>query len=264
MWTAGSHDPQILIPLETEESACITGFVVLADKGFPEGGQSTLFDYAGASFRESCASLTIHHELGNPTLEDGYTITLLKLAQTIDNCNIYSSNHGARTGFWARQIGRWLDLSASELDQVELAGKIHDVGKVVVPKAVLTKPARLSGQEWLIMRRHPTFGAMILQPSLRLHALIPSVKAHHEWFDGTGYPAGLIGDQIPFQARILSVADAYTTITEGRVYRQPADPQSAIQELKRFSGRQFDPQIVDVMVALIESGLFDDVGSGWG
>ena len=257
------YTQNILIPLEIDNSNFITGFVVLDDNGFPEGGQRTLFDYAGNSFRESCASLIIHREIDDPVLEDGYTITLLKLAHSIDHCNEFSCNHVVKTAFWAREIARKLGFAEDQLNQITLASQLHDVGKIVVPKSVLTKPSQLSDQEWTIMKRHPNFGAMIMKPSPRLHSLIPFVKAHHENFDGSGYPLGLAGEQIPIQARIISVADTYATMTEGRVYRSPSTSSEALRELTRFSGEQFDPEIVSVMVDLATSGDVDDSQSNW-
>jgi HD-GYP domain-containing protein (c-di-GMP phosphodiesterase class II) len=258
-----SSAQNILIPLETEDSNIITGFVVLDDGGFPEGGQRTLFDYAGFSFRESCANLSIHRELGDPTLEEGYLLTLLRLAQSIDHCNAFSRNHAVKTAFWARMIASELGFSENRLERIELASKLHDVGKIVVPKSILTKPAPLSEQEWAVMRRHPTFGAMIMKPATRLHDHIDIVKAHHENFDGTGYPLGLGGEHIPIESRIIAVADTYATMTEGRVYRLPSTSQDALREMVYFSGKQFDPEIVSVMIDLVTSGDVRDTQCRW-
>lgn len=263
MWKSSHPSQNILIPLEVNRSKFITGYVVLDDSGFPDGGQHTLFDYASDSFREGSSSLTIHHELGDPSLEDGYTITLLKLAHSIDHCNVFSRNHAIKTAFWARNIAGKLGFSDIDLDDIELASMLHDIGKVVVPKTVLTKPAQLSEQEWLIMKRHPTFGAMIMKPSARLHALIPFVQAHHEKYDGTGYPDRLAGEEIPIQARIIAVADSYATITDGRVYRAAGNKAQALHELTRCSGTQFDPRIVEIMIELVTSGDVDDTMCSW-
>jgi HD-GYP domain-containing protein (c-di-GMP phosphodiesterase class II) len=261
-WRKGGAD-NILIPLEIDDSNFITGFVALDDGGFPEGGQSTLFDYAGCSFKESGASLAIHRKLADPSLEDGYLITLLKLAHSIDHCNEYSKNHAVKTGFWASKIAGKLGFGKEKLNQIELASKLHDIGKIVVPKSVLTKPSQLSEKEWMIMKRHPTFGAVIMKPSARLKGLIPIVKSHHEKYDGSGYPVGLIGEQIPVEARIISVADSYATMTEGRVYRQASTGPEALKELERYSKKQFDPNIVSIMVDLVKSGDVDDSQCRW-
>lgn len=263
MCKAGDPAQQILIPLQVADCPTITGYVILDDRGFPENGQSTLFDYTGDSFREGSSSLVIHRELGNRTLQDGYTLALLKLAHSIDHSNIYTSNHAVKTAYWARNIAARLGFSAEEQDLIETAGKLHDVGKVVVPKSVLTKPSHLSEPEWVIMKRHPTFGAMIMKPSPHLHALIPAVVSHHEKFDGSGYPHGLVGEQIPIQARIIAVADAYSTITEGRVFRPAGSQRKALQELIHYSGKQFDPRIVAVMLELATSGMVDDSRCTW-
>lgn len=262
-WKADHNSQNLLIPLEVDNSHVITGFVVLDESGFPQEGQNTLFDYAGSSFQESIANLTILRKLGDPTLEDVYTLTLLKLAQSIDHCNHLSQNHAIKTAFWARQIALKLGFGGEALAQVELASKLHDIGKVLVPKAVLTKPAQLSEQEWKIMRRHPTFGAMIMKPSSRLRPLIPFVESHHENFDGTGYPYGVAGDQIPLQAQIISVADAYATITEGRVYRPASTHKEALYEIASCSGKQYDPSVVIALIEIAARGGPDDSHCTW-
>ena len=263
MWKAGIHTQNILIPLEIDNNKYITGFLVLDDSEFPEEGQSILFDYAGSSFRESQVCLTIHRELGDPNLEDGYSITLLKIAHSIDHCNDLSQNHAIKTAFWARQIASKLGFTREKLVQLELASRLHDIGKVVVPKAVLTKPGQLSEQERMVMRGHPTYGAMIMKPSTALHPLISAVEAHHEHYDGSGYPYGLAGEQIPIQARIIAVADAYATMTEGRVYRSASTPVAALRELTRCSEKQFDPAIISVLYHLVSAAEVDDTHCVW-
>ncbi|MCU0486601.1 MAG: HD domain-containing protein [Anaerolineales bacterium] len=262
-WKADHNSQDLLIPIEVDHSDVITGFVVVEQGGFPQEGQNTLFDYAGSSFRESIANLTILRKLGDPTLEDVYTMTLLKLAQSIDHCNHLSQNHAVKTAFWARHIALRLGFGGEELARIELASQLHDIGKVVVPKAVLTKPLPLSEQEWKIMRRHPTFGAMIMKPSSRLRPLIPFVESHHENFDGTGYPYGVAGDLIPLQAQIISVADAYATITEGRVYRPASTRKEALLEIARCSGKQFDPSVVIALIEIAATGGIDDSHCTW-
>jgi len=263
LWKAGNNAQNILIPLEVDNSDYITGYVVLDQCDFPEDGQSTLFDYAGSSFRESRASLTIHRELGDPLLEQGYLITLLKLAYSIDHCNFLSQNHAIKTAFWSRHIAEKMGFWGEALDQIELASKIHDIGKVVVPKSVLTQPTKLTEDEWKIMRRHPTFGALIMKPSAALHPLISAVEAHHEHYDGSGYPYGLAGEQIPIQARIISVADAYATMTEGRVYHPASTPAAALRELTRCSEKQFDSAIISVLHHMVTAAEVDDLHCVW-
>lgn len=102
-----------------------------------------------------------------------------------------------------------------------------------------------------------------MRPSSRLHPLVPFVTNHHEKFDGSGYPKGLSGEEIPIQARIISIADSYATITDGRVYQAPATKIEALQELRRWSGKQFDPKIIPVLVNLVTSGMVDDAQCSW-
>jgi HD-GYP domain-containing protein (c-di-GMP phosphodiesterase class II) len=260
---AGYTAHNIFVPLEVDSNNFVSDFVVLDEGDFPEDGQNTLFDYAGSTFRESRASLTIHRELDDPSLENGYVITLLKLAYSIDHCNYLSQNHAIKTAFWSRIIGDKLGFTNEQLDQIELASKLHDVGKVVVPKSVLTQPSPLSAEEWTVMRRHPTFGAMIMKPSARLHPLIPPVESHHEHFDGSGYPVGLAGEQIPIQARIIAVADAYATMTEGRIYRPARTAQQAVNEIKRCSSKQFDPAIISILIDILNFGEVNDSQCKW-
>jgi HD-GYP domain-containing protein (c-di-GMP phosphodiesterase class II) len=261
-WKQIIRAQNILIPLEDDRKT-ISGFVVLDDSYFPEESQSTLFDYAGSNYRESSANLTFHRELQDPTLEDGYVITLLKLAYSIDHCNELTQDHAVKTAYWSRKIAEKLGFSQEQLSQIELASMLHDIGKVVVPKSVLTKPSQLSAEEWMIMRRHPTYGALIMRPSVRLLPLIPVVKAHHEYFDGTGYPMGLSGSEIPIQARIIAAADAYTTMTEGRIYQPASSRLEALDEFKRCSGIKFDPEVARLMIEMINSGDLDDSQCHW-
>lgn len=251
------HD--ILIPLEVDNEDKITGIFVLGDKGFPEGGQSNLFEYVGSHFDEGFSGLTFHRELDNQALQKGYTLTLLKLARSIDLSDLHTRGHGPRTSVLSRYIARELGLDAHTVEQIALAGMLHDVGKVVVPKSILTKPSRLTEEEWMVMRRHPTFAALIMEPCAELHALIPLVQSHHERFDGTGYPSGLSGNAIPVGARILALADAFTTMAEGRPYQPAYSVPETLEEITRCNHFQFDPKIVHAMMNLVARGEIDDI-----
>ncbi len=262
-WQEYHRQQDFLIPLEVDKDNRVTGFVVLDDKDFPEGGQNTLFDYVRSHFSESCVSLTIHHELGDQALEDGYLLTLFKLARSIDQSDAHTRCHALRTSAWSERLARKMGLEEDKVEEISLAGKLHDVGKVVVPKNILTKPSRLTFEEWSIMRRHPNFAALIMEPSARLRSLIPSVRAHHEHFDGSGYPHGLSGDQIPMAARIIAVADAYATMTEGRIYKNARSIPDALGELERCSGKQFDPTVVAALAALVTDGDVSDDYCDW-
>ncbi len=154
----------------------------------------------------------------------------------------------------AQAIACVLGLSPHEVYRVGMAALLHDVGKFAIPKAILCKPGPLTLEEWAIMHHHPEFGNQLLSQAggdwidLRLG---PIVAAHHERWDGGGYPFGLAKDAIPVEARILSVVDAYDTMISPRVYRQPFSSEKAREELERCSGHQFDPSIVAAFLQIL-------------
>ncbi|MEA2373808.1 MAG: hypothetical protein QOD53_271, partial [Thermoleophilaceae bacterium] len=151
----------------------------------------------------------------------------------------------------AGAIARELGLAADVVERVRFGGIVHDVGKIGISDAVLRKPGWLSDEDWDEMRRHPEIGARILRGA-NLDDIGEWVLAHHERPDGQGYPNGLAGHSIPLEARILAAADAYEAMTSDRVYRPAMTPQAAREELRRCSGTQFDEQVVDAFLSLLE------------
>src|SRR4051794_24124629 len=151
----------------------------------------------------------------------------------------------------ARRCGRLLGLSTSEQLELELAARLHDVGKIRVPRDLLRRPGHLTPDEHRLVQLHPIWGAELVSrvPGLAVVALM--IRHHHERIDGEGYPAGLRGDEIPLAARIVSVADAYAAMVAGRPYRTAMAPANAIEELRVHAGRQFDPTVVDVLAETI-------------
>jgi HD-GYP domain-containing protein (c-di-GMP phosphodiesterase class II) len=146
-------------------------------------------------------------------------------------------------------IGRVMRLNEAQLEALEWGGLLHDVGKIGVPDAVLLKQDRLTKEERAIMNSHPVLGAQIIQGVTRLAPELPIIRHHHEWYNGSGYPDRLIGDEIPLLARILHVADSFEAMTAARPYRMtPLTPEQAIAELRKFAGIQFDPRVVDAFV----------------
>ncbi len=252
-----SHE--LFIPIETDYHNRVTGIFILDLAEYAESIQKNLFDITGSYFREGLSGLTVHRAPLDQSLQKGYIATLLKLARSIDESDEHTRFHRLRTAIWVRHLSQELGLSEEEVNTLVLAAKLHDVGKVMVPKEILLRPDHLLPDEWDMMKRHPNFGAVLMEPSVALQPVIPAVRAHHENYDGSGYPAGLAGDAIPFGARILSVADAFTTMTDGRVYRRPCSIHQAVQELERCSGTQFDPLIVEAILALIYRGDIEDL-----
>jgi HD-GYP domain-containing protein (c-di-GMP phosphodiesterase class II) len=140
-------------------------------------------------------------------------------------------------------------VNDAELEALEWGGLLHDVGKIGVPDAVLLKQDRLNREERMIMNSHPVLGAQIIAPVTKLAPELPIIRHHHEWYNGSGYPDRLIGDEIPKLARILHVADAFEAMTAARPYRMtPLTGEQALAELRKFAGVQFDPEVVDAFV----------------
>ena len=173
--------------------------------------------------------------------------TVTSLARNIDFCDQYTRDHGQAVSRWAVLIARQLGMSAEDIEEVRLAGVLHDIGKVGIPIEVLSKPTRLTPEEYEIIKNHSVLGERILEP-LKLGSIkriSRMVRHHHETFDGSGYPDGLKGEGIPLGARILAIADSFDSIVSDRAYKRGRSYNDAIVELHRCCGTQFDPHLVD-------------------
>jgi hypothetical protein len=175
-----------------------------------------------------------------------FTQTVASLAQAVDARSDWTSGHSQRVQLISVDIGRVMRRSEKELEALEWGGLLHDIGKIGVPDSVLDKPGFLTREERAIMNAHPVIGANIIAPVTRLAPELPIIRHHHEWYNGSGYPDRLMGDEIPVLARILHVADAFEAMTAARPYRlTPLTGEEAMAELRKFAGIQFDPEIVD-------------------
>jgi HD domain-containing protein len=182
-------------------------------------------------------------------MREMFTQTIGALAEAVDKRDPYTSKHSHRVKAIAVDIGKQLRVSHSELEALEWGGLLHDVGKIGVRDAVLLKQDRLTRDERMQMNAHPVLGAEIIAPVKKLAPELPIIRHHHEWFNGSGYPDRLIGDEIPKLARILHVADAFEAMTAKRPYRMtPLTTDQALAELRKFAGIQFDPVVVDAFV----------------
>ena len=174
--------------------------------------------------------------------------TLDLAAQALDARDRYTESHSIRVSELAGQLGEQLELGDRECDLIRTAGALHDLGKIGVRDDILNKPGPLSEEEWEIMRRHPDIGADMIAQHSALAEVAPIVRHHHERWDGTGYPAGLKGDVIPFGARILTVADSFDTITGARLYRPSLmTPIEAVEDISRRANHWYDPNVVDAL-----------------
>jgi putative nucleotidyltransferase with HDIG domain len=174
--------------------------------------------------------------------------TLELAAQALDARDRYTESHSIRVADLSGRIGELLELGDREVEAIRTAGSLHDLGKIGVRDDILNKPGPLTEEEWEIMRRHPDIGADMIAQHSALAEVAPLVRHHHERWDGSGYPAGLKGDVIPFGARILSVADSFDTITGPRLYRQSAmTPIEGVEDISRRANQWYDPNVVDAL-----------------
>jgi putative nucleotidyltransferase with HDIG domain len=182
-------------------------------------------------------------------MREMFTQTIGALAGAVDKRDPYTSKHSHRVKQIAVDIGREMRVTEPELEALEWGGLLHDVGKIGVPDSVLLKQERLTREERMIMNAHPVLGAEIIAPVTKLAPELPIIRHHHEWYNGSGYPDRLLGDEIPRLARILHVADAFEAMTAQRPYRMtPLTAEQALGELRKFAGIQFDPVVVDAFV----------------
>ncbi len=180
---------------------------------------------------------------------------LRALVKTLEAKDPYTKEHSERVTNMAIRLGKILNIPEGEMESLRFAGHLHDIGKVGIQDRILLKPGKLTPEEYEIIKKHPLIGAEIVGHITLLKDEVLIIKHHHERWDGHGYPYGLAGEEIPFLARILAVADAYDAMTSQRPYRPPLTHEEAVQEIKINSGSQFDPQVVDAFLKLCEKEI---------
>ena len=190
-----------------------------------------------------------HHQL-----RTAYVQTIRTLAEAVDAKDTYTRGHSERVGVYASKIAREMNFAKDFIESVYIAGLLHDVGKIGVRDAVITKPDRLTLDEYDEIKQHPEIGFRILEPVDFLEDIAPCVRHHHEWYDGSdrGYPERLRGDQIPLLSRIILVADTVEAMTSDRPYRKALGLEAVVSEVHKYSGSQFDPKIAEAFLRLIE------------
>ncbi len=189
----------------------------------------------------------------NLSLEEMFQQTVAGFAQALEESDMYTRGHSERVAVYTEVLARGLTLPDPEIRRMVQAGVMHDVGKIGVRYDMLNKPGKLTPEEVAVFRQHPEKGKRILEPVPCLHALIDGCWCHHEWHDGGGYPRGLAGDQIPLVGRIVAIADAYDAMTSDRAYRRALPHEVAVGEIERCAGTQFDPELSDAFVKLLEA-----------
>lgn len=190
------------------------------------------------------------------SVQEAYLATVRALAAAVDAKDPYTRGHSDGVAAYALRIGEAMHFSAEQMVALEMAAYLHDIGKIGISEDILLKPGKLTDAEMSQMRHHPLIGANILKPVAFPWPIAPIVRHHHEHFNGEGYPAGLKTEEIPILARVLTVADAFEAMVADRPYRRGRSQQEAILELRRCSGAQFDPRVIDAFIQVLESDDF--------
>ena len=195
-------------------------------------------------------------ELAKNQIEMGNE-TVLTIARTVDAKDENTSQHSVRVSEYSVLIAKRLGYNEEQCETLRKTALLHDIGKIGIPDRVLNKPSRLDDEEYEIMKSHVVKGAEILKKFTLIDNVQEGALYHHERYDGKGYVHGLKGEEIPLNARIIGIADAFDAMTANRVYRKKLDFDFVLGELKKGRGTQFDPKLVDIMLALIEEGVID-------
>ncbi len=181
------------------------------------------------------------------------------LAAAVDAKDSYTYDHSKKVNSYAVALAEAYGLSPDEVSRISCAALLHDIGKIGIPDRILSKKGKLTPEEWESVKSHPRLGANIIGNVPSLVPCKASILYHHEKWDGTGYPESLVGEQIPLEARILAIADAFAAMISGRPYRSAYSHEEALQQLQQASGTQFDPRLVEVFVSLIKAGVTEEV-----
>ena len=197
----------------------------------------------------------INEELAekNVELEQAYLDTVKILRQTVEAKDPYTRGHSDRVSAFAVLLGKKLGLGENDLETLRVGGLFHDIGKIGIPDNVLTKDDRLTENEFSQIKEHPTIGAHILGNAKVFQDIIPIVKHHHERYDGHGYPSNLVGEDIPYLVRIVTVVDTFDAMTSKRSYRDAMPLDVVIAEIKKCSGTQFDPKCAEAFLDILEN-----------
>ena len=191
----------------------------------------------------------------NEQIQNMTVQTISTVANALDAKDSYSEGHSRRVAAYTAQIAEKLGFSKEDVKNIRIIALLHDIGKIGVPDTVLNKPGRLTDEEFAMMKQHAVIGSEILKDIDMITGIAIGAKSHHERYDGRGYPEGLKGEDIPYIARIIAVADSYDAMTSNRVYRKHLTYEQVMAELEKGEGTQFDPKIARAMEELIKEGV---------
>jgi len=197
-------------------------------------------------------------EIGAKAIDEPRTMEFLEvLAETIEVKDRFMRGHARRVSFYASLLAERLSLEPDALEEVRVAAFLHDLGKVGVPTDLLLRAGALDSTERALVEQHPIIGARLVKPLAIPNTIASAIQHHHEWWDGTGYPDGLKGEEIPQASRIISVVDAFDAMSSDRPYRRALVRSTAIDEIRHFAGTQFDPHFAKEFLVVLESGACD-------
>jgi len=203
----------------------------------------------------SSAAVALNNARAYRELRELNIQTIVALVNTVEARDPYTRGHSERVGRYAAAIAREMGLPADEVERVQVGGLLHDIGKIGISDAILYKPGQLTDDEHESMKEHPAIGAHIVEGIERLAHVVPIIYAHQERYDGSGYPEGLRGEEIPLAARIVAVADAFEAMTAERPYKPAMEPAEALRLLQEGAGTRWDPQVVDALVRVVRREL---------
>lgn len=203
--------------------------------------------------RKTISDMNIELEDANTKLKKAYLDIVQTIRATVEAKDSYTRGHSDRVSAYSVLLGKYLHLNADEQEILKIGGLFHDVGKIGIPDTILLKNGKLTDEEYNEIKKHPQIGANILGESELFKNIIPFVKYHHERYDGRGYPEGLIGDNIPYVARIAAVADSFDAMSSRRVYRDSLPKEIVREEIVKNLGTQFDPEIGSTFLDIIDN-----------
>lgn len=191
--------------------------------------------------------------------------SIMAIANTLDAKDVYTSGHSIRVAKISVEIAKRLGVNDETVKILNFMALLHDIGKIGVPDVILNKPQPLTDEEFAVIKKHPAIGGDILKSITTIPNLYYGALYHHERFDGKGYPGGLKGNEIPFEARIIAVADAYDAMASNRAYRQALSDERIMEELVKSKGKQLDSEVVEKLISMLEEGflLSNDGGAVW-
>ncbi len=183
-------------------------------------------------------------------LKELFYKTIKSIASALDAKDPYTHGHSMRVTLYSIILAKELNIPQAQLEMIETAGLLHDIGKIAIPESILCKPGKLTDDEFLIMKTHPINSEKLIASIKKLDDIVPGIKHHHERWDGRGYPDNLQGENIPYHARIIALADTYDAMTSTRSYRKALDHEIAIAEIEKCAGSQFDPNLAKEFIAI--------------